>query len=156
MYIICKVIMNVQRNFPTYMSMYIYIIYIYIYIYIIIQVISNSNIPLHCVSWGVPNHQMVYNICFIPKTKRTYIYKQYQFLKHFSVNLFMRRHFETSSSRLFNKLAELALAISKFSHKVKSHYLVPQMYICPFIDYVILAIFSQFLYVVRKLCTFLT
>ena len=99
---------------------------------------------------------MVYNICFIPKTKRTYIYKQYQFLKHFSVNLFMRRHFETSSSRLFNKLAELALAIRKFSHKVKSHFLVPQMYICPFIDYVILAIFSHFLYVVRKICTFLT
>ena len=136
--------------------------YIYIYMYNIIQVINNSNIPLHCVSWGVPNHQMVYNICFVPKTKRTLFTNNimrttfYQFLKHFSVNLFMRRHFETSSSRLFNKLAELALAISKFSHKVKSHFLVPQMYICPFIDYVILAIFSQFLYVVRKICTFLT
>ena len=37
----------------------------------------NNNIPLHWVWWGLPNHQMVYNICFIPKTKRTYIYKQY-------------------------------------------------------------------------------
>ena len=54
---------------------------------------------------------MVY-ICFIPTTKRTYIYKQYHGNKlHFRVNLFMWRHFETSSSRLFNKLAELALAI---------------------------------------------
>ena len=25
----------------------------------------------------LPNHQMLYNICFIPKTKRTYSYKQY-------------------------------------------------------------------------------
>ena len=31
----------------------------------------------HTVSWGLPNHHMVYNICLIPKTKRTYIYKQY-------------------------------------------------------------------------------
>ena len=52
----------------------------------------------------------------------------YLFLKHFSVNLFMRRHFETSSSCLFNKLADLALATSNFSHKHKSHFLVPQMY----------------------------
>ena len=46
----------------------------------------------------------------------------YLFLKHFSVNL-----------RLFNKLAELAQAISNFSHKHKSHFLVPQMYGCAFI-----------------------
>ena len=57
----------------------------------------------------------------------------YLFLKHFSVNLFMWRHFEISSSRLFNKLAELALAISNFSHKHKSLFLVPQMYGCAFI-----------------------
>ena len=57
----------------------------------------------------------------------------YLFLKHFSVNLFMGRHFETSSSRLFNKLAELALAIINLSHKHKSHFLVPQMYGCAFI-----------------------
>ena len=31
----------------------------------------------YTVSWGLPNHHMVYNICLIPKTKRTYIYKQY-------------------------------------------------------------------------------
>ena len=36
----------------------------------------------------------------------------------------MWRHFETSSSRLFNKLAGLALAISNFSHKHKSHFLI--------------------------------
>ena len=54
----------------------------------------------------------------------------YLFLKHFSVNLFKRPHFETSSSHLFNKLSELALAISNFSHKHKSHFLVPQMYGC--------------------------
>ena len=35
----------------------------------------------------------------------------------------MQRHFETSSSRLFNKLVELALAISNFSHNHKSHFL---------------------------------
>ena len=37
-----------------------------------------GNIPVVCVSWGLPNHQMVYNICFIPKTKRTNSHKQYQ------------------------------------------------------------------------------
>ena len=57
----------------------------------------------------------------------------YLFLKHFSVNLFMCRHFETSSLRLFNKLAELALAIINFSHKHKLHFLIPQMYGCAFI-----------------------
>ena len=45
--------------------------------------------------------------------KQTYIY---------SVNLFMWRHFGTSSSRLFNKPAGLALAISNFSLKHKSHF----------------------------------
>ena len=40
----------------------------------------------------------------------------------------MCRHFETSLSRLFNKLAELALAIVNLSHKRKSHFIVPQMY----------------------------
>ena len=82
----------------------------------------------------------------------------YLFLKHFSVNLFMWWHFKTSSSRLFNKLAELALAISNFSHKHKSHFLVPQLYGCAFItiNHWILAIFFQFPYVVRKLSTFLT
>ena len=43
------------------------------------------------------------------------------------------KHFETSSPRLLNKVAELALAISNFSHKRKSHFLVPQMYGCAFI-----------------------
>ena len=38
-----------------------------IYIYTIIKVINNNNIPLHCVSWGLCNYQMVYNVCFIPK-----------------------------------------------------------------------------------------
>ena len=42
-------------------------------------------------------------------------------------------HSETSSSCLFNKLAELALAITNFSHKCKAHFLVPQMYECAFI-----------------------
>ena len=55
------------------------------------------------------------------------------FLKHFSINLLMWWHFETSSSRLFNKLAELAGAIINFSHKHKWHFLVPQMYGCAFI-----------------------
>ena len=70
-----------------YVYIYIYIYYVYvcicklcIYIYIlyytILQVTNNNNIPLHCVSWGLPNLQMVY-ICVIPKTKQTYIYKQY-------------------------------------------------------------------------------
>ena len=45
----------------------------------------------------------------------------------------MCRHFETSSLRLFNKLAELALAIINFSHKHKLHFLIPQMYGCAFI-----------------------
>ena len=57
----------------------------------------------------------------------------YLFLKHFIVNLFKLRPFELSSSRLFNKLAELTLAIINFSHKHKSHFLVPQMYGCAFI-----------------------
>ena len=43
----------------------------------IIKVTNNNKIPLHCASWWLPNDQMVYNICFIPKTKETYIYKQY-------------------------------------------------------------------------------
>ena len=49
--------------------MYICIYIIYIYIYIIIKVINNNNIPLplHCVSWGLCNHQMVYSVYFIPK-----------------------------------------------------------------------------------------
>ena len=54
---------------------YIYIHYTILY-YTIFQVTNNNNIPLHCVSWGLPNLQMVY-ICVIPKTKQTYIYKQY-------------------------------------------------------------------------------
>ena len=52
----------------------------------------------------------------------------YLFLKHFSVNLFMWWRFEASSWRLFNKLDELALVVSNFSHKHKSHLLAPQMY----------------------------
>ena len=45
----------------------------------------------------------------------------------------MWRHFETSSSRLFNKVAQLALAIINFSYKHKSHFVVPQIYGCAFI-----------------------
>ena len=57
----------------------------------------------------------------------------YLFLKYFSINLFMWQRFETSLSRLFNKPAKIALAIINFSHKLKSHFLVLQMYGCAFI-----------------------
>ena len=43
----------------------LYYIYYILYIYAIILVINNNNIPLHCVSWRLPNHQMVCNICFL-------------------------------------------------------------------------------------------
>ena len=115
-------------------------IYIYIYIYItIIWVINNNNIPLCSFSWGLPNHQMVYYICSYLKRKEHIFTNSimritfYLFLKHFSVNLCMWQHLETSSSRLFNKYTELALATSNFSHKHKSHFLIPQMYGCAFI-----------------------
>ena len=78
----------------------LYIVYIYIYIYIFIytiytfnmiplpissrcsisvwqsndtNVINNNIIPLHCVSCGLPNHQMVYNICYIPKSVTDFV-----------------------------------------------------------------------------------
>ena len=31
----------------------------------IIYAINSNNLPLHCVSWGLPNHHMVYNVCFM-------------------------------------------------------------------------------------------
>ena len=34
-----------------------------------LPVISNNNIPLHSVSRGLSRHQMVYKVCFTPKTK---------------------------------------------------------------------------------------
>ena len=90
----------------------------------------------HWVSWGLPSHQMF--VLYLRRNDHIVINNImritfYLFLKHFSVNLFMWRHFETSSSRLFNKLAEFALATSNFSRKHKSHFLVPQMYGCAFI-----------------------
>ena len=97
-------------------------------------------LPLHYVSWGLPNHQMVYivlfYICFIPKTKQANSYKQYRennilsLFKNFSVNLFMWRHFEKSSSHLFNKLAKLALTTSNFSHKHKSFFHSINIWMC--------------------------
>ena len=82
---------------------------------------------------GLPNHQMVYNICFIPKRKQAYNHNYsiltrtgktvYLFLKHVNVNLFIYRHFKTSPSRLFNKLPKLALVMSNFSHKHKSYFI---------------------------------
>ena len=88
-------------NIYIYIYIYIYILYIvYIYMYIytiytfnmillsvssrcsisvwqsndtIIYVINNNIIPLHCVSYGLPNHQMVYNICYIPKSVTDFV-----------------------------------------------------------------------------------
>ena len=54
----------------------------------------------------------------------------YLFLKHLKCKLI---HVTSSSSRLFNKLSKLALAISNFLHKHKLHFFVPQIYGCAFI-----------------------
>ena len=81
-----------------YIHIYIYIYCIYMYIYTIYtfnmillpissrcsisvwqsndtitNVINNNIIPLHCVSCGLPNHQMVYNICCIPKSVTDFV-----------------------------------------------------------------------------------
>ena len=85
---------------------------------------------------GLPNCQMVFNICFIPKGKQTYNYEQYpknnilsvlKTLQYKIIHIIHKLFHEKSTLCIFNKLAELDLAISSFPHKHKSHFLVSQM-----------------------------
>lgn len=50
------------------------------------------------------------------------------FLKHFNVNLFMSRHLEMNSLRLFSVNEGPALPVTSLSVKQRSHFLVPQTY----------------------------
>ena len=107
------------------MHIYIYIyinINIYIYIYVCVYIFIVPCLHIH----------QAYNMWDI-EHKLHLIYRYYKFINSyllfFKMYLFLWRHLEINSVVLFSKFLWLALAITYFSVKHRSHLLDPHLYV---------------------------